>query len=144
MKLQFILLRQFVANFLNLLRIADHESEVFRTIGLQLLDFKNGHELMLAEFAPGRSLAAAQHLQSEHVLIELHRFFGVGDFDHHMVATVYMNRHASPLAFHDPSAVDGPVRAFSMADTNTSTGWAPEIPYLLPKMKYGTPRMPNV
>ena len=37
MKLQFILLRQFVANFLNLLRIADHESEVFRTIGLQLL-----------------------------------------------------------------------------------------------------------
>src|SRR5689334_25377278 len=92
MKLQFILLRQFVANFLNLLRIADHESKVFRAIGLQLLDFKNRHELMLAELAPGSSLAAAQHLQSEHVLIELHRFLGVGDFDYDMVATVDLNR----------------------------------------------------
>ena len=61
-QLQFVFLGEFPPDFLDLLCVPDHQTEMFHSIRLQLLHFKNRHELMLAEFAPGGAFAAAQHL----------------------------------------------------------------------------------
>ena len=73
---------------------------MLRAIRLQGVHFKDRHELMFAQLAPGGAFAAAEHLQAKHVRVELHRFLGVGDFNDDMVTPVDLNCHyASPFCF---------------------------------------------
>jgi len=64
---QLVLPGELAPDFFDLLRITHHQPEMLHAIRLQLLDFKNRHELMFAQFAPGRAFSTAQHLESEHV-----------------------------------------------------------------------------
>jgi hypothetical protein len=56
---ELVFLGELAPYFLDLPVVADHEAEVFRAIGLELLDFEDGHELVFTEFAPSRAFATA-------------------------------------------------------------------------------------
>src|SRR5215831_5340584 len=53
MEFQLVLLHEFIPDFLDLLRITDHQPEMLDSIGLELLYLKDRHELVLAKLAPG-------------------------------------------------------------------------------------------
>ena len=93
---EFVLVDKLLPHFLDLFFVTDHETEMLRAIRLQCVHFKDRHKLMLAKFAPGSTLTATQHLEAEHVRVELHGFFGVSDFDHNMIAAIDLDRHHAP------------------------------------------------
>ena len=69
---------------------------MLRAIRLQCVHFEDRHELMLAQLTPGRTFAAAEHLQAEDIGIEFHRFLGVGDFNDDMVTSIDLDCHHAP------------------------------------------------
>jgi hypothetical protein len=94
-QLEFVLVPEFAPDFIDLLGIPHHQTEVLDPVWLQPLHLEDGHELMFTQLAPGRPFAASQHFESEDVGIELNRLFCIGHFDHNMVAAVNLYRHES-------------------------------------------------
>src|SRR4249920_2501501 len=93
---KFVLVDEFLPHFLDLFLVTDHESEMLRAIRLQLVHFKDRHELVLAQLAPGGAFAAAEHLQAEDIRIEFHRLLGIGDLNDDMVTSVDLDCHHAP------------------------------------------------
>jgi hypothetical protein len=94
-QLEFVLVPELAPDFIDLLGISHHQTEVLDPVWLQPLHLEDGHELMFTQLAPGRAFATSQHLESEDVGIELHRLFCICHFDHNMVAAVNLYRHES-------------------------------------------------
>lgn len=90
---ELIFLGELSPDFLDLFLVAHDQAEVLPSVRLELLDLQDGHELVFAQFAPGCAFTAAEHLQPEHVRVELHGFLRVRHFDRDVVAAVYLNRH---------------------------------------------------
>src|SRR5258708_40259124 len=60
---------------------------------LNFIDFKNGEELVLAEFEERVAFSAVELFQIENVLIERNRFLDVVDFDRDVIASVNLHTH---------------------------------------------------
>jgi hypothetical protein len=92
-QLELIFLSELASDFVNLALVTHHQAEMLDPVWLEVLDLEDGHELMLSELAPGGSLAASQHFQAEDVRVEFDGFFGVGDLDDDMIATIDLYGH---------------------------------------------------
>src|SRR6267143_5904269 len=119
---KFVLVDELLPHFFDLFLVTDHETKMLRAIRLQCVHFEDRHELMLAQLAPGRAFAAAEHLQAKDIRIEFDCPFRIRDFDHYMITAIDLDRHQEPAFLSARSA-----SAFCKAETNTPGGCAPEI-----------------
>ena len=136
MERQSIFLGEFVPDLIDLLLVAHHDAEMFDTVGMQLLDLKDGKKLMFAQLAPHRPFAAAKHFQTEDVLIEGGGLFRVINFDSNMINPIDLDGHNtdpfSPHRFADHSAfvleaaLD--ITTCRSQSAITDGGWAPDKP----------------
>ena len=109
LQLQPVLLGELLPHLVDLRLVAHHDAEVLHAVRAELLHLEDGHELVLAQLAPGRALAASEHLEIEHVGIKRHGLLGVVHLDGDVVAPVDLHSHTdSPRVESVPSSHAGP------------------------------------
>src|SRR5262249_1530679 len=92
-QLEVVFFREFAPHCLDLYGIADHQAKMLHAVGLQFLYLEDRHELMLTQLAPRRAFTPSQHLQAKHIRVKPDGLFGVGHFDHDVVAAIDLDRH---------------------------------------------------
>src|SRR6476620_3159892 len=98
LEFQFIFLREFLSNLLQLRFIANHDSEVPHVGTLHLLNFENREELMLTQFEERIALAATHLFEIEHILVKRYCLSNVVHLDRDMIASIDLHAHMKGYA----------------------------------------------
>jgi hypothetical protein len=93
LELQLVFFRYFLAHFLDLFFIANDDPEMSDVHRLDLVDFKDRKELVLAEFEKRVAFAAVHWFEIEDVFVKHDCLFDVIDFDRDVIASVDVDTH---------------------------------------------------
>src|SRR5213596_1704473 len=93
LQFQTVLFLHFLAHLIQLLLIANDESEVTNSIRLNLLHFKNGEKLVLTQLQKSVALATSHFLQIKDVFIKFYRRFCIIHFDREVIASINLHAH---------------------------------------------------
>jgi hypothetical protein len=92
---QFVFLSEFLANFLQLRFVPNHDPEMPHVCALDVVDFENREELMVTQFEERIALAATHLFEIENILVKRHRLLNVIDLDGDMIASIDFHAHTS-------------------------------------------------
>ncbi len=91
---QLVLAHNLLPYLLDLCLIAHHHSKMPGARWTQLIDFRDGEKLVLAELKKGATLTAGVQSETEHILIERDCFLQIVDLNRYVVATINLNAHS--------------------------------------------------
>ncbi len=95
LQFEFVFLGEFLANFLELRFVANHDPEMAHVRALNLVHFENREELMVAQFEERVALAAFHLLEVKNILVKGHRLLDVVHLDGDMIASINLHAHMS-------------------------------------------------
>jgi len=95
LKFEFVFLCEFLPDFLELRFITNHDPEMPHVCALNLFDFKNREELVLAQFEKCIALAAAHLFEIENIFVKGRRLLDVINLDRDMIASIHLHAHLS-------------------------------------------------
>jgi hypothetical protein len=97
LQFEFVFLGEFLANFLELRLIANHDPEVPHVCALNLVDFENRQELVLAKFEERVALATTHLFEIENIFVKRHRLLNIIHLDGDMIASIDLHAHMVSL-----------------------------------------------
>ena len=92
-QLQLIFLRDFLANFGELLLIANHDAEVSHPLRLRFLHLEHRQKLVLAKFEECVAFSFIKLFQIENVLVQRDRLLHVVHFNSDVIASIHLHAH---------------------------------------------------